>query len=344
MIAAVLPLPFPLVLPMAAIAPATTRGASTPDFALPPADAEPVAAVIAPERIENPAPDAGGLTDISISVPDAALPPAAAPACPRRQRTEGSEARTADGEARPPEATPPDGIKVDARVLTPAMQQSPFDSAAQGAAARGDDTRLAPGPPARPVARPVVERSPAARPVPPAPRETTPAIAVRDEEPPRFAATFADFRIATPAPAPATDAIPHRPLDTGTGDWTALLAREIVAARPEDGPITFRLAPRHLGVVEVAVSEGAGGVVVHIVPGSEAGAALFAQEQPRLAEEFRQRGLLLAENGLHFGSNGDGRPGRNGAVPQPFVPFRGTDWQPADNRDRPATALRGRFA
>src|SRR3546814_17636250 len=73
-------------------------------------------------------------------------------------------------------------------------------------------------------------------------------------------------RWAAQAAAPVADAakaapVAERVLDTSSDDaWIAQLAADIAATRSQDGDLSFRLMPRHLGRLEVAMTRGDQGV------------------------------------------------------------------------------------
>src|SRR3546814_4632545 len=63
------------------------------------------------------------------------------------------------------------------------------------------------------------------------------------------AATVADAAKAAP--------VAERVLDTSSDDaWIAQLATDIAATRSQDGDLSFRLMPRHLGRLDVAMTRG----------------------------------------------------------------------------------------
>lgn len=153
--------------------------------------------------------------------------------------------------------------------------------------------------------------------------------------------------------APAISALPPAakleaaspPLDLQAGDWTTRLSQEILSARETSTPeISFRLTPRHLGTLDVGLTETPLGLILELRPSSEEAKAIIAREEPRLIEELRQRGVPVADPAPQSGANGDGRHNRNGAIPRPFLPFPESDQKTVQDQDQHSGPRQGRFA
>lgn len=138
---------------------------------------------------------------------------------------------------------------------------------------------------------------------------------------------------------------PIRGLDISANDWTSRLSHEILAARDSTDPeLSFRLTPKHLGTLDVGLTETPAGLVIELRPSSDEAIAIFAREEPRLIEELRQRGVAVADPALQSGASGDGRHSRNGAIPRPFLPFPETDRHPVQDHDQQHGPPTGRYA
>lgn len=218
---------------------------------------------------------------------------------------------------------------------------------AEAAAAPADN-----GAPALPVAAlPVAARprdvamsilagaeAPVAKPV-----EAAPSMTILFAQPTAHgAATFAE------AAAPAV--IAERVLDTDSdGAWIDQLARDIAATKSDSGDISFRLMPKHLGRLDVAMQMGDEGVSLKMDTRHEATATIVSAAQGRLVEELRQQGVRVAgaevtctpgETGRQSQSQGQGRA----TVPDTAHLIE-TATERAEPRDEDRAAdRRGRFA
>jgi len=97
--------------------------------------------------------------------------------------------------------------------------------------------------------------------------------------------------------APAAQPVPvaERTLDMGSDDrWIAQLAADIAATKSSDGDIAFRLMPRHLGRLDVAMHQGDEGVTLKLDTQHEATATIVHAAQGRLVEDLRQQGVRVA--------------------------------------------------
>ena len=211
----------------------------------------------------------------------------------------------------------------------------------QGAAAPAET-----GAPAAPVAaRPRDAAAP-----PSAFAGTEPAATKPPEAAPSMTILFAPPAAqgaATPAAA-APVQFAERVLDMGSdGAWIDQLAHDIAATRSDSGDISFRLMPRHLGRLDVAMQMGDEGVSLKMDTHHEATATIVTAAQARLVDELRQQGVRVAgaevtctpgETGRQ--SQGQGRA----AAPDPSHLIE-TATERAEPRDEDRAAdRRGRFA
>lgn len=160
--------------------------------------------------------------------------------------------------------------------------------------------------------------------------------------------------IAAPVAAGAPAAIAERVLDMDSdGAWIDQLARDIAATKSDSGDISFRLMPRHLGRLDVAMRQGDEGVTLKMETQHEATATIVTAAQGRLVDELRQQGVRVAgaevthtpgDTGRQSTGQGQGRA----APPDPAhlietATERGEDRPKTDSEDRAANR-RGRFA
>lgn len=134
------------------------------------------------------------------------------------------------------------------------------------------------------------------------------------------------------------------PLDMQNDAWVACLSKEILLAHENGAPLSFRLAPHFLGALQVGLTETANGLVIELRPSSAEAAAILAREEPRLAEELRQRGVSVSETNLQFGASSDGRNSRSGANLRPFQPLQFSDPHRVQDQNQHRTRPTGRFA
>ena len=93
--------------------------------------------------------------------------------------------------------------------------------------------------------------------------------------------------------APVTFA--ERVLDlTSDGAWIDQLAHDIAATKSDSGDISFRLMPRHLGRLDVAMLMGDEGVSLKLDTQHEATATIVTAAQGRLVEDLRQQGVRVS--------------------------------------------------
>jgi flagellar hook-length control protein FliK len=178
------------------------------------------------------------------------------------------------------------------------------------------------------------------------PVEAAPSMTILFAQPAaQGAATLAD------AAAPAL--VAERVLDIDSdGAWIDQLARDIAATRSDSGDISFRLMPRHLGRLDVAMQMGDEGLSLTMDTHHEATATIVTAAQGRLVEDLRQQGVRVAgaevtctpgetgrqSQGQHY--QGQGRT----AAPDPTHLIE-TATERAEPRDEDRAAdRRGRFA
>ena len=157
--------------------------------------------------------------------------------------------------------------------------------------------------------------------------------------------------------APAADIVRAAPvterlLDMGSDDqWIAQLAADIAATKSDTGDLSFRLMPRHLGRLDVAMKMEEGGAIsMKLDTQHEATATIVQAAQPRLVEDLRQQGVRVAEAQVTHTPAEAGRQqqqqqgqGRQGAPGASHLIETAPERHGADREDR-AADRRGRFA
>lgn len=119
------------------------------------------------------------------------------------------------------------------------------------------------------------------------PTEVAPAMTVQFAQP-----TSAGAATLASAAAPVT--IAERVLDLASdGAWIDQLAHDIAATKSDSGDISFRLMPRHLGRLDVAMLVGDEGVALKLDTQHEATATIVTAAQGRLVEDLRQQGVRV---------------------------------------------------
>lgn len=89
--------------------------------------------------------------------------------------------------------------------------------------------------------------------------------------------------------------VTERVLDLGSDDaWIEQLAHDIAATKSQTGDISFRLMPRHLGRLDVAMQMGDEGVSLKLDTRHEATATIVTAAQGRLIDDLRQQGVRVA--------------------------------------------------
>ncbi|USI76941.1 flagellar hook-length control protein FliK [Sphingopyxis sp. USTB-05] len=153
---------------------------------------------------------------------------------------------------------------------------------------------------------------------------------------------------ATLAQAAAPAVIAERVLDMDSdGAWIDQLAHDIAATKSDSGDISFRLMPKHLGRLDVAMQMGDEGVSLKMDTHHEATATIVTVAQGRLVDELRQQGVRVA------GAEVTCTPGETGRQSQSHSQGHGratthlieTATERAEPRDEERAAdRRGRFA
>ena len=192
---------------------------------------------------------------------------------------------------------------------------------------------------AQPAAMPVDTLLPKAKIV-----DAGPSMTVAFTQPAAPAAgAIAEAAVAAP--------VAERVLDLTSDDaWIEQLARDIAATKSQSGDISFRLMPRHLGRLDVAMRQDEGGVSLKLDTQHEATATVVHAAQGRLVEDLRQQGVRVAgaevtctpgETGRQSQSQqGQGRGGAHDAAH-----LIETAPERAEARDEERAATRGgRFA
>ena len=269
-----------------------------------------------------------------------------APTAPGKPVPAEPEADTATDTAEPGEAG----------AAAPATNWAAIVAAAIPAAAK----------PAKPVENAAVaaDTSAAAAPVAARPRDAALAVLVGTEPQttkpveaaPSMTIQFAQPAMqgaATLAHAAAPALIAERVLDLDSdGAWIDQLARDIAATKSDSGDISFRLMPRHLGRLDVAMQMGDEGMSLKMDTHHEATAVIVTAAQGRLVEDLRQQGVRVAgaEVTCTPGETGRQSQGQNylgqgrAAAPDPSHLIE-TATERAEPRDEDRAAdRRGRFA
>ena len=223
--------------------------------------------------------------------------------------------------------------------------------------------------PAKGEAAATAPDAPPAPPMPPAallaaskPAPAPPMAAVLVAEPPPAAKPIdggAAMTVLFPQAAPEASAaigetakpvpVATRTLDLSNDDiWIEQLARDIVAAKSNSGDISFRLMPRHLGRLDVAMRVEEGGVALKLDTQHEATAKIVTAAQVRLVDDLRQQGIRVAGAEVTCTPGETGRhqqqgQGRASATPDAaHLIETAAEAEPRDE-NRPADR-RGRFA
>lgn len=229
-------------------------------------------------------------------------------------------------------------------------------------------TSLASGP--RPVAAkpgvPASEPAPITAPVTIMSRPTPPtaprATAGTEAQPtkPVEAAPSMTIQFAQPAaPGAAITAsvaqpmiVTERVLDLASdGAWIDQLAHDIAATKSDSGDISFRLMPRHLGRLDVAMLVGDEGVSLKLDTQNDAAATIVTAAQGRLVEDLRQQGVRVTGSEVTCTPGDNGRQmqgqsqGQGRAAAQDVSHLIETVTERAKARDpEEAADRRGRFA
>ncbi|MDO9370135.1 MAG: flagellar hook-length control protein FliK [Sphingopyxis sp.] len=142
--------------------------------------------------------------------------------------------------------------------------------------------------------------------------------------------------------------VAERVLDIDSdGAWINQLARDIAATKSDSGDINFRLMPRHLGRLDVAMRMDDEGVSLKMDTRHEATATIVTAAQGKLVEELRQQGVRVsgAEVTWTPGETGRQSQGQGRAAVHDPAHLVETATEHAEPRDEDRAAdRRGRFA
>jgi len=143
--------------------------------------------------------------------------------------------------------------------------------------------------------------------------------------------------------------VTERTLDIGSDDaWIEQLAHDIAATKSTTGDVSFRLMPRHLGRLDVAMQMGDEGVSLKLDTQHEATAIIVTAAQTRLAEDLRQQGVRVAGAEVTCTPGETGRQSQQGqgrSAAQEAAHLIETATERAEPRDEDRAAdRRGRFA
>lgn len=302
-------------------------GVETPTVKAGPADAD--AAALA----------ATLLIALNGSVPGTA--PAPGKPAPAETAADAAPDAAETGEAATPAALATDLAAVVTAVIPAATKSArPVEAPRVGAGSDAPAAPVAARPrnAATPLPTVTGAETPVARPV-----EAAPSMTILFAQPAMQGAAA-----LTEAAAPMQ--VAERVLDMGSdGAWIDQLARDIAATKSDSGDISFRLMPRHLGRLDVAIRQGDEGVALKMDTHHEATATIVTAAQGRLVDELRQQGVRVAgaevtctpgETGRQSQNQGQGRT----AAPDPAHLIE-TATERAEPRDETRAAdRRGRFA
>ncbi len=172
------------------------------------------------------------------------------------------------------------------------------------------------------------------------PAEAAPSMTVL------FAQLTAQGSTVAETAAPAM--IAERTLDMDSdGAWIDQLARDIAATKSDSGDISFRLMPRHLGRLDIAMRQGEDGVALKMDTHHETTATIVTAAQGRLVDELRQQGVRIAgaEVTCTPGETGRQSQGQGRAAAPDTAHLIETATERAEPRDEERAAdRRGRFA
>lgn len=133
-------------------------------------------------------------------------------------------------------------------------------------------------------------------------------------------------------------------LDIADREWTNIIAREIARACEADGRLSIKLAPDHMGSLDISLTKTAAGWVIDLRTSSDAATQAIAADESRLFDELRQKGIILADYSLRNGVSDDGRRHQSGANAGPYLPLSDADRQSVEDQDQARSLERGRFA
>jgi flagellar hook-length control protein FliK len=137
------------------------------------------------------------------------------------------------------------------------------------------------------------------------------------------------------------------------GAWIDQLARDIAATKSDGGDISFRLMPRHLGRLDIAMRMGDEGMSLKMDTHHEATATIVTAAQGRLVEDLRQQGVRVAGAEVtctpsETGRQSQGQNQGRAATPDPAhlieTATERAEPRPKTDSEEHAGDRRGRFA
>lgn len=306
----------------------------------------PQGAVLLPLETPLPARIAVGMPNVQIDGP---FVDAVAVAAPSAERVDAVDTSVDGAEGPAPEPAPAETITTISTPLrtlraVPAQAEPGVGGGVAAAEVRIDrSTAAAPELAARPAVAPppIVQAAPAAQ-------VFAAALAVPLVEPLDIAKpadpTSPEIQLLRSVEVQrttvqATAQADQAPLDLSRDDWTGKMIDRIAALREgvEAADTRIRLAPEHLGTVDVSIRRDGDRMQVHFTAENPATRQLLADAAPRLAELAEARGLKLGQSSVDSGSS-DSR-GQPQQQPQPSTPAR-----PASARAASGTASDARIA
>lgn len=137
----------------------------------------------------------------------------------------------------------------------------------------------------------------------------------------------------------AMSATDQAPLDLTREDWTGRMIDRIAVMRDavDAADTRIRLAPEHLGQVEVSIRRDGDRIHVHFTAENPATRQLLAEAAPRLSELAEARGLKLGQSSVDSGAGGQqGAPREqySGQSSRPASALRSADAALTDTTDR----------
>lgn len=253
--------------------------------------------------------------------------------------TKSSEAPAAQSKNVATHATP---------LPAPAAPRAPTKGAAADAARAADHENATPALPASakaadhasPMSAVLAAASDRSRPAPQV--NDAPAMAVLLHRPEAAPVPGAPNNVAA---SPVADRI----LDMTSDDvWIEQLARDIVATKSDEGDISFRLMPRHLGRLDVAMRMEGDGVSLKLETQHEATATIVTAAQGRLVEDLRQQGVRVTGADVTCTHGDAGRQSQQGqgraATADPAHLIETATDRAEARDDKRAADRRGRFA
>ncbi|MBJ7441153.1 MAG: flagellar hook-length control protein FliK [Sphingopyxis sp.] len=245
-------------------------------------------------------------------------------------------------------------VKTGDTTTLPASDATPTTEAV-ATAPTTDKPRSAEAKPAAPeietaIAAPAAGK-PRAAPLPGPVFAATESVAAKPADAPSMTIQFAQpmttgAAMLASSVAPVT--IAERVLDLASdGAWIDQLAHDIAATRSDSGDISFRLMPRHLGRLDVAMLMGDEGVSLKLDTQHEATATIVTAAQGRLVEDLRQQGVRVAGSEVTCtpGDTSRQSQGQGRAAAQDVSHLIETVSERAKARDpEEAADRRGRFA